>query len=394
MWRKLKNVYHLLQAVAANFLYGFPGKKLIVIGVTGTDGKTTTASLIYHILKSSGKNVSLISTVSAIIYGKVYDTGFHVTNPSSFPLQRFLSLAGKGKKGPKYLVLEVTSHGIDQNRIWGIPFSLAVVTNVSHEHLDYHKTYTNYLFTKAKLLQNAKIAIVNKDDVSYESFTHQLKNKKILSYSIAENADMTAQSITLPRHFLGTHNLSNALAAALVCKQIGISSDTINKSLQTFVFPTGRGQVVYSDGFTVMVDFAHTPNAFDQLLSSLRPQVKGRLIHVFGSAGERDKTKRPLMGKFASLYDDVAILTAEDPRNESASEIAEEIKKGMQKRKGLEVVVIPDRKKAIEKAIEMAKKGDFVVATGKAHEKSINYGKGEESWDEFAVIKEALDARK
>jgi UDP-N-acetylmuramoyl-L-alanyl-D-glutamate--2,6-diaminopimelate ligase len=198
----------------------------------------------------------------------------------------------------------------------------------------------------------------------------------------------------LPSHFLGTHNLSNALAAALVCEQVGISLDTINKSLQTFVFPTGRGQVVYSDGFTVMVDFAHTPNAFDQLLSSLRPQVKGRLIHVFGSAGERDKTKRPLMGKFASLYDDIAILTAEDPRNESAKDIAEEIKSGMQKRKGLEVIVIPDRKKAIEKAIEMAKKGDFVVATGKAHEKSMNYGKGEEAWDEFAVIKKALDARK
>ncbi|HYK07894.1 MAG TPA: UDP-N-acetylmuramoyl-L-alanyl-D-glutamate--2,6-diaminopimelate ligase [Candidatus Eisenbacteria bacterium] len=389
MWQALKNQYHLLVAILANLRYAFPGRKLIIIGVTGTDGKTTTASLIYHILKSTGRNVSLISTVSAIINGQVYDTGFHVTNPASFPLQRFLSLAVKAKKSPSYLVLEVTSHGLDQSRVWGIPFAIGVVTNVSHEHLDYHKTYDNYLKTKAKLLRIAHTAIINKDDMSYEPFKKILKSKKVLTYSAEGDGDVVATDINLPKHFLGIHNLYNALAATTVSLQLSIPIRDINTALDTFVFPTGRGELVYTNGFSVMVDFAHTPNSFDYLLSSLRPQVKGRLIHVFGCAGKRDTSKRPLMGKFASLYDDVIILTSEDPRGENQDAIAQQVRQGMQK-KALEVMVIHDREEAIKKAISIARKGDFIVITGKAHEKSMNYGKGEEPWDEFKVIEDAL----
>lgn len=390
MWQKAKNLYHLLQAALANVVYQFPGRKLTIVGVTGTDGKTTTSSLIYHIVRSSGKSVSLVSTVNAIIHGKVYDTGFHVTNPASFPLQHFLKEATKTKETPNYLVLEVTSHGLDQERVWGIPFAVGVVTNVTHEHLDYHKTYDNYLRTKAKLLQRAQVAIINKDDSSYEKFMPLLKNKNIHTYAISQDANITATSVVLPAHFLGEHNLSNALAATAACRYLGLSFDEINQALQTFVFPPGRGQIVYTNGFSVMVDFAHTPNAFDRLLSSLRPQVKGKLIHVFGSAGARDESKRPLMGKFASLYDDVMIITSEDPRDEDPKDIAEDITSGIQKKKGLEVLVIPDRKQAIAKAIALAKKGDYVVLTGKAHEQSMNYGHGEEPWNEFAVVDEVL----
>ena len=382
MWQKAKNIYHLFVAVAACVRYGFPGKKLTIIGVTGTDGKTTTTSLIYHILHENGYPVSMISTVAAIIHGKSHDTGFHVTNPAPFALQKFLHDAVR--MGDKYLVLEVTSHGIDQNRIWGIPFAVSVLTNVSHEHLDYHKTYENYVATKTKLLNTAREAIINADDMSYPVVKKYLKNKNVFLYSGKEKL------LSIPNHFLGEYNRANAHAAFLVCKQLGVSKEKIENSLKSFVFPKGRGEVVYQKDFTVMIDFAHTPHSFEVLLPELKKQTKGRLIHIFGSAGKRDISKRPLMGKVASSYDDVIILTSEDPRSENPEKIMDMIESGMEKRKGLTVLRIADRKNAIEKAIAMAEKGDFIIATGKAHETSINYGKGEESWDEFEIIRKAL----
>lgn len=198
MWQAAKNIYHLAQAIAANIRYGFPGKKLTIIGVTGTDGKTTTSSLIYHILKTAGYPVSLISTVSALIHGKSYDTGFHVTNPSAFPLQQFLSEAVQNKD--KYLVLEVTSHGLDQNRVWGIPFSIGVLTNITHEHLDYHKTYDNYVVAKTKLLNMASIAIINSDDASFKRVKKYLTNKHVVTYSLEGRSDILLKSLTIPSH--------------------------------------------------------------------------------------------------------------------------------------------------------------------------------------------------
>lgn len=388
MWQKIKNVYHLGLAMLANTVYGFPGKSLFIIGVTGTDGKTTTASLIYHILKSSGKDVSLISTIGAFIDGKTYDVGFHVTNPSSFPLQKFLKLIKNSSNSKeKYVVLEVTSHGIDQNRIWGIPFEIAILTNITHEHLDYHKTYENYLRTKTLLLQKANTAIVNKDDGSYSSVYKLLKNK-VVTYGL-NNAEISSKDL-VSKSLDGFHKY-NELAAISVCKTIGVSIGDIKKGISTFVRPKGRMETVYKNDFEVMIDFAHTPNAFKNLLSLIRSTVKGKIIHVFGSAGLRDKTKRPLMGKFASMYDDIIILTSEDPRSEDPKEIIDNISSGFINSRKFEVIKIYDRKKAIEKAIEIAQKNDLVVITGKAHEKSMNYGKGEEDWDEFKAVEEALE---
>lgn len=394
MWQKAKNIYHLLVAVAANTLYRFPSRKLIVIGITGTDGKTTTSSLVYHILQTAGKQVSLISTISAIINGKSFDTGFHVTNPASVPLQRFIKKAqdtGKGK-APQYLVLEVTSHGIDQNRIWGIPFTIAGITNVSHEHLDYHKTYENYVKTKARLLQKAGIAVVNKDDMSYALLQNHLHGKKVITYGL-KDADITTKTMPFISTLPGIYNTYNCLLASAMCLQLGISPADIKKGIATFALPKGRTEIVYKKDFTVMIDFAHTPNAFAQLLPAIKPS-KGRLIHVFGSAGLRDTTKRPEMGKFALEYDDIMILTAEDPRTEKVEEINAQIKKGIEKNKSKAIVLeLPNRQEAITKAISLAKKGDMVVITGKAHEQSMNYGKGEEKWDEFAAVEKALRLR-
>ena len=417
MSRKLKNFYHLLEAIAANIIYGFPSRNIFIIGVTGTDGKTTTTSIIYHILKESGKKVAMISTVGAAIGNKTYDVGFHVTTPSSFGLQKYIKQAMD--LGNKYLVLETTSHAIDQYRIFGIKFSMAVLTNITHEHLDYHKTYENYVKTKSKLLESAKIAIVNRDDESYQHFDSkfkiqnaklQLKNQKWVTYGMKENADINPDNFPFKTNLIGKFNKYNCLAAIAVCRELGINDDSIRKAILSFKAPIGRQEIIYNKDYIVMIDFAHTPNAFEEILPEARKIAKKRLIHVFGSAGLRDATKRPLMGKASAEYSDIIVLTAEDPRTESVEDINKQILEGISNSKFLisnefsnpnlkiqknkrYVFKIPDRKKAIEFAISIAQKGDLVICTGKSHEKSMNYGKGEKSWDEFGVSRQAIKSK-
>lgn len=391
MWQKIKNIYHLGMAVLANIFYGFPSRKIRVIGVTGTDGKTTSTSLIYHILNTGGHDVSMVTSVGAVIGGKNYDVGFHVTTPSSFGVQKFIKKAVN--LGSKFLVLETTSHALDQFRVFGIKFELGVLTNVTHEHLDYHKTYENYVKTKAKLLKMAKVAIVNRDDQSYEIIS-KLKTQKLITYGMKDNADVNPKKFPFKTNMIGEFNVYNSLAAIAVCKALGIPNEEIMRGLKSFKAPIGREDIVYDKDFTVMIDFAHTPNAFEQILKSVRPKVKGRLIHVFGSAGLRDITKRPIMGKISSQYTDIIILTSEDPRSEPVGKIMDEIEKGI-KNKELRIhngtlIRIPDRREAIETAIKMARKEDFIITTGKSHEKSMNYGHGEVLWDEYKVVKDAL----
>ncbi|HSW97704.1 MAG TPA: UDP-N-acetylmuramyl-tripeptide synthetase [Candidatus Saccharimonadales bacterium] len=402
MWQRVKNVYHLGIAVAANVYYGFPGRELTVIAVTGTDGKTTTTNLIYHILKTSGKEVSMISTVGAVIHGKTSPLGFHITNPSSFPLQRFLKAATDNKKLNKknnYLVLEVTSHGIDQFRIWGIPITLGLITNITEEHLDYHGTYANYAKTKIKLLNLSKIKLFNIDDISYSIIKQQLRHSaKIEAYTfgLKSQADFNPNTLSLKINWdlYNTFTKYNILAAISACSLISdVNKKNVEDAIKTFIHPTGRQDIVYNKLFTVMVDFAHTPNSFDNILSSINKSVHNKIIHVFGSAGKRDVSKRPVMGNTSSKYADVIILTSEDPRTENVTTIMQDIENGIEKKPSLEIQKIPDRQEAITMAIAMAKKGDYVLITGKAHEKSMNFGKGEEPWDEYEAVKKALKKR-
>jgi UDP-N-acetylmuramoyl-L-alanyl-D-glutamate--2,6-diaminopimelate ligase len=395
MWQKIKNIYHLFCAIIANIYFGFPGKKLIVIGVTGTDGKTTTVNLIYHILKTSHISVSMISTIGAIIHGKKLPLGFHVTTPSSWKLQKFLKDAVTKYRRQNYLVLEVTSHAIDQYRIWGIPFTISVLTNITSEHLDYHNDYKTYAKTKAILLKNARIAIINKDDISYNIIQQELKSSAtvmVKSYSLSTKADVTTRDVPVEKSFLGDINSYNLLAAVSVCKVLQIKDKYIKKGIETFQLPVGRQEIVFNKNFTIMIDFAHTPYAFHTLLSSLRPKIKGRLIHVFGSAGLRDKSKRPEMGKISSLFSDIMILTAEDPRTEDVNTIIEEIQNGIspERKNKITVCTLSNRQEAITKAISLAKKDDFIVITGKAHEQTMNYGNGEEQWNEYKAVKKSL----
>ena len=387
MLQGFKNIYHLFVAILANIIFGFPAKKLKVIGVTGTDGKTTTVYLIYHLLKSAGYKVSMVSSIGATINDKLYNTGFHITTPSSFSLQKFLKEAKK--QNVDYFVLEVTSHAIDQNRIWGIPFKIGVLTNVTNEHLDYHKTYEEYLKTKEKLLKKADIAVVNKDDSSYiyvADLEKEKGSKNWIAYGMPKDLKIDSEKLS------SAFNRHNASAAVAVCRLIKIKDADIKKGLGSFNLPPGRMDFVYTKEFKVMIDFAHTANAFLQLLSFLRPLTSGRIIHVFSSAGERDKSKRPQMGKISSDFANIIILTSEDPRRENVEKINEEILSGM-RNPITQILKITDRQKAVDKAIEIAQNDDLVLLTGKAHEKSMNLGHGEEPWDEYEAVKKALEKK-
>ena len=394
MWQKIKNIYHLMRAYAACIFFGFPSKKLTVIGVTGTDGKTTTSHMIYEILKSVGKKVSLISSIHAQIDEKLYDTGFHVTTPDPIALQKFLKKVADSNS--KYLVLEVTSHGLDQNRIFGIDFNFAVLTNITHEHLDYHKSFENYIFAKAKLFQRAKVSILNLDDPSFNKIK-KLTNGKVVTYSINKKADFTQKDFLLKLKIPGDYNLSNALCAAALATQAGIGKQTITKALNTFQGIKGRMEEVdMGQDYRVIVDFAHTPNGLKQALKSLRFRAedqRARIIAVFGAAGERDKLKRPKMGKIAASYADICVLTAEDPRSEKVEDICGQIAQGLVKsgkREFRDFYKMYDRQKAIEFAVTLAQENDVVAVFGKSHEKSMCFGKKEYPWDEFKIVERAI----
>jgi len=379
--RKLKNYYHLGNAAVFSTRYKFPGRKLNVIGVTGTDGKTTTSTILYSILMEAGIKAALITTIGAYIDGNFYETGLHTTTPSSKILQKYLRHAIQA--GCTHVVLEITSHGLDQNRAWGIPFSIGLITNVTHEHLDYHKTYEKYVHAKSKLLKLSKTPIINADDSSYSYLLKELKGKKHIDYSLS---DSTLLPVKLK--LIGEFNRQNALAAATAAHELGIEKAVIKKAISNFTPPEGRQEVIHDNGFKVIVDFAHTPNAFYQVLPAIKKETKGRLIHVFGAAGKRDDTKRPDMGKAASLYSDIIILTSEDPRGESVVKINQEIKSGF--KKNAVFYEISDRRTAIKKALELAKENDTVLLTGKGHEKSMNYDGIETSWSEKETVFEFL----
>lgn len=371
--------------------YCFPSRQLKVIGVTGTDGKTTTVNLIYHILKETGWPVGMISTVSARIGEEEIETGFHVTAPDPQLLQKLLRKMVK--KGIKYVVLEATSHGLDQFRFLGINYEIGVLTNITHEHLDYHKTFENYLKAKAKLFLQSKLAILNKDDQAYDFLSRQVKKKKIglLSYAIKNQADFTPKTFPFETTLPGEYNRYNVLAAIATVSALGVKPEAIRKALKSFVGVEGRLEEVSRKGFRVIIDFAHTPNALKQVLGTLKESLgkNQRLIAVFGAAGLRDQKKRPMMGEIAGKLADLIVLTAEDPRTEKVEAICEQIAAGC-RRLGREPTIIPNRQEAIEFAVKAAKKGDVVVVCGKGHEKSMCFGKKEYPWSDKEAVKKAL----
>lgn len=273
-------IWHRSKSILASLVYGFPARQLKIIGVTGTDGKTTTSTLIYEILNKAGISAGLVSTVS-FKYGKIENsTGLHVTSPEPFKLQKLLRKMKQA--GVELVVLETTSHGLIQERFWGIGFEVGVLTNVTREHLDYHKTMDRYLAAKSRLFENSEMVVLNADDPSWRFFKDRLTdNRKLVTYGLKNKADYTPQSFEFKTSLLGEFNQSNCLAAIAATSLLGIKSKLIRQAINDFRGVRGRLQLVPNKhGFKVYVDFAHTPNALEQVLKTLRKETKKRLIVV------------------------------------------------------------------------------------------------------------------
>lgn len=397
---RLKRPYHFFKTGLRRGLWGqikyhFPDKHIKVIAITGTDGKTTTSTLVYHILNQAKIKAGLISTVEAKIGKKNIETGLHVTAPD--PLQVHGFLRKMVNEHCQYAVLEMTSHGAYQYRDWGIHPAYAGLTNISHEHLDYHQTYNDYVDAKCLLLKKAKKVILNQDDQSFYQVKKRLdlKQQEVDSYSLEENLDPTIQK-AINQRFKEAYNHSNARLAVAITQGIGVEAKIIAKAITSFPGVDGRmDQVEYGQDFKLVIDFAHTPNAIDSVLGALKKQQKkGKLIALFGSAGKRDISKRPIMGKMAAKHADIVIITADDPRDEDIWSIIHQIKSGVEDNHH-KIVSIPDRYQAIKFALtQLAEKNDVVMLLGKGVEKSLAIGKEEIPWNDHAVAKQIIQEAK
>ena len=329
--------------------------------------------------------MSMITSVDAVIAGITYDTGFHVTTPDAWAIQKFLRDAVD--HGDTHMVLEVTSHGLGQHRVFGIPFAVAVITNVTHEHLDWHRTFTEYQLTKISLLSRAGTAVINRDEAElFATAMPHLGDRRVITYGVRREAQITPINHPFTTKLPGEFNRYNCLAAIAAASALGIDGKTVKTAIAAFSGVPGRMETIVSRPFTVIVDFAHTPNAIDRALKCARTMTKKRLIHVFGSAGLRDRSKRPLMGEASGRYTDIIVLTEEDYRTENVEHIMDAIEQGIET--GPAVHRIPDRGRAIAFALGEAKPGDVVMITGKGHEKSLCRGTTEYPWsDKEAVIK-------
>lgn len=430
--QKLKNFYHLFQAILANIWFGFPSRKIKVIGVTGTDGKTTAVQMIGKILEEFGKpacnathsvagGVALASTINFKIGSQEKVNATKFTTLSSFKVQEFIAKAVKSEC--EYLILETSSHSLDQYRVWGIKYDTAVITNVTREHLDYHKTMENYRKTKMLLFKNARVAVVNGDMERAEDFLgfgneekyiYTTENKKFSPKADlpmagktkiikADNIDLgldgsryQIQDTKYKLHLPGKFNIENALAATCVGLVYGVDLETSAKALEKIKGVPGRLEKVPNDrGLEVIIDYAVTPNALEKLYSLASEAKKaknlGNIIAVFGSCGERDRGKRPIMGKIVSSYADYVIVTNEDPYGEDPEQIIDEVFSGVKDRvEGKNCWRIVDRREAIKKALQLAKHGDIVVVSGKGAEEIMAVGKERISWNDKKVILEEL----
>lgn len=396
---KLKRPYHyiktgLIKGLPAEYSNQFPSKKLTVIAITGTDGKTTSSTLLYHVLKQAGLKVALLSTVAAYLGDEEIDTGFHVTSPQPEDLQRFMRMMVD--KGYTHLILEVTSHGIYQYRTWGVNPDFAGLTNIAREHLDYHITYDEYLSAKTELLSQARKVVLNADDTSF------YKVKRLLPLEI-DVKQYSAES-TLPKKVLAAitqrfpekFNQMNARLVYGLAQILLVSDEDFATAVSKFPGVPGRMEFLKTNKqFELVVDFAHTPQGLENALTALREYMKkhkkkGKLIAIFGCAGLRDREKRPLMGEIGARLADIAIFTAEDPRTEDVWTIIRQMKEKLTQNHAT-VMSIADRKEAIEFAVKkLAQSGDVVAVFGKGHEKSMCYGTTEYPWSDKEALLESI----
>jgi UDP-N-acetylmuramoyl-L-alanyl-D-glutamate--2,6-diaminopimelate ligase len=416
-----------LAYVSAAF-FGYPARKLTVIGVTGTDGKTTTVNLIYNILLAAGIKAGMISTVNAVIGDEEIDTGFHVTTPEAPTIQ--MLLRRMVDSGLTHVVLETTSHGLAQHRATACDYDIGVITNITHEHLDYHGNYAGYLGAKAKLLTSLadtpqkigreyRLAVLNHDDISFPHLQAILADSRyadvrVITYGAGEDNDLRGYDLQVnpdgirfsldwagktwqvASSLVGAYNMYNILAAvSAAAAGLGLPKEVILQGVSGLRGVPGRMERIdLGQDFLAIVDFAHTPNALKVTLETAnRMKGNGRVIAVFGSAGLRDRQKRRMMAATSIELADLTILTAEDPRTESLDDILTEMADEAIKRGGVEGQTffrVPDRGGAIRKAIALANPGDIVISCGKGHEQSMCFGETEYPWDDRTAMRAAL----
>jgi UDP-N-acetylmuramoyl-L-alanyl-D-glutamate--2,6-diaminopimelate ligase len=397
---KVKRIYHffktgLLKGFVSEIKYGFPANKIKIIAITGTDGKTTTSTLVYHLLKNLGHKTALISTAGVFTDEANTDLDFHVTTPQPNQIQK--TIKDLVDLGYEYLVLESTSQGIYQYRTWGIHPTVAGITNVAQDHFDYHLNYQNYLIAKALILKAADSIILNKDDQSYEPLKEILRtsDSKITTFSKDHTLPSPVKK-AIKDKFPQPYNQENARLAYQILKQLKIDLKQLPQSIMTYPGVPGRMEEIETKKqFRVVVDFAHTPQGLTAALTALKQDLKkqtkkGRLIAIYGAAGLRDADKRPEMGRIGVDLADLVIFTAEDPRTEDVWSIIRQLKEGLSDKHN-KVLSIADRKQAINYAItELAKPGDIIALLGKGSEQSMCYGTTEHPWDDRQVAREAL----
>jgi UDP-N-acetylmuramoyl-L-alanyl-D-glutamate--2,6-diaminopimelate ligase len=429
-YNKLVIPYHVLRADLAAHEYGFPGKKMRVIGVTGTNGKTSTCFLIWKMLNAAGHKTGLMTTVAWGV-DKLEKQIEHMTTVDAKTLNyRMKKIADAGAE---FLVLEVTSHALAQHRTFGVPIEIAVMTNVTHEHLDYHKTFENYRDAKRRLFKMAKYGVVNEDDKSWSYFAKNVK--EYITYGInsgilrakdvrlgaqgveyfvddegsvgdkhaAENKQMrgnknaTGDMLRIKTKIPGEFTVYNSLAAVAVGLKLGLSKEQISQGILALDSVEGRmNRVDLGQNFEVIVDYAHTPDAFLKVYESVVPGKKGRIISLFGGAGRRDESTRGERGEIAAKNSDIVIVTEDDSRDENPAEIAEEFVKGAEQAgflRGKNLLVELNREKAIQMAVDLAKKDDIVLILGKGHEKTILRATGAVPFEDLKVTEKALRKR-
>lgn len=391
-------------AVAASNYYGNPKEKLKLIGVTGTNGKTTSTFMIKSILEEAGFKVGVMGTISNYIGDKKIHT--ERTTPESLEIHKLFK--DMVECGVDYCVMEVSSHSLYLDRVYGIKFDEAIFTNLTQDHLDFHKSFENYYNSKLILFKNSINSVINIDD-KYGERVLKDAGGKTFTYSIKNHSDLKAENVELHSrgvnftvdfkgnkekiniHIPGEYNVSNALGSILACINEKISLRIIKKGLEKLLGVPGRCELVtreYNLEYDIIVDYAHTPDGLDNVLRTARDFTKGNLISVYGCGGDRDKTKRPIMGKIGTELSDFAIITSDNPRTEDPFGIIDDIVEGINKDN---YTIVENRREAIKKAMTMAKKHDVIVIAGKGHEdyqilkdKTIHF-------DEREVIKEIIE---
>ena len=409
----LENVYRKTRIQLVSARYGWPARGLRVIAVTGTNGKTTTANYINEILKQAGYKTAMFTTAVIEVAGESKINDLNATVASVSRMQQFLNEARRSKVD--FVILEVTSHSLHQHKLDGVPIEAAVMTNLTQDHLDYHKTMEKYAAAKGLLFaRNPRYIVLNRDDDWFDYFDRYLAEEQKITYGKSEDADVRISDIKLYKkgseatlafdhqeksqlatYLPGEYNVFNMAAAASICYVLGVSMSDIKNGIASLEGIPGRFERATKDEkYEVIVDYAHTPDALEKLLEATRNITKKRIILVFGACGDRDALKRPIMGKIAAKLADEIILTDEESYNEDPDKIRRDIYAGIEESKATnKTTEIADRREAIRHALNIAKKDDTILITGMGHEQFRIINGEKLPWNDTNIVREIISEK-